>query len=388
MELKYLKKEKYINKYLYKLNNYQILSKIDKIIIDEILKDIIVNIITSSNENMNKIELEFILKYIIETYKEKYVLENNEKIICKIEDLPLEINANFKTYFFNEFPINYIYISKNLIKNLILGDISDFQMILNVLYHELTHYNQTIKIKNVTLNDIEKNTIKEVKKYYQLALEQTFRIIEKSYYKENYYFSFSENDAKIQSSLLTNKLMVKFLEKHHISDYSLIKERKKYNNNFYNSNLNIKEESYESGYKILNTLAIKIIKKESKFIEEFPILELSFFKDGKMKKITDILEDREILLNKLGKEYLKEINDLFLLVFNSIEKNFNENEIMGELLEYLIRKSHKDKFVLGILNEKISNYDEEEKVREMIFGVLKKYDKASNFNQKNKSKIR
>lgn len=389
MRLNLFEKKINIEKYLEKVCIYNSLSTRNKLKLDNLFEKIMRNVGNYFERNMSEEEAHFVICYLAQTYKEKYVEENLvEDLHINIEDLPIGYNGKFKTTYLeneeNDFDNkkNVIFLSNSIEYYLIYGNKEEFRIAISTIFHELTHYNQTIKVKNITTDDFDKYSLKEMKKYYQIALEKSFRIFEDSYYDNNYKFSFTENDANIQGVLLTNELMKKYLKKDYQYNSEELREIiKKMKTNFYQSNLNIYGKEFEEGMKCLNIFAITILKNQKNILKEFPITKLAFNEDGSVKDLTTILDDRQSLIEQLGEEKLKEINDLYLLIYNSINYSNSKETDLSEIIQYIITKSDKDRFIMGILRKKLSLYKDKDDAREIVFDILKKYNKVSNFNK-------
>lgn len=353
-----MEKDKIAYKYILKLVQNINADEEENNILEEYFKQIISNITYNVNINMSEMEAEYFVYYLSQRYIEALVKFEVEKpLILKFENLPKNVGAFINFSFDEKDNYNNLVLSNSLKAKLVYGDLKDIEIVISVLYHELTHYNQYIKMTKKSLEKFQIEDLKEMKKTYQLAIDAIGNLIIKDYYIQNYEKSFCENDADIESILLTDDCMNKYFSKYYFKSKKEINlEIKNLKQKYYTDDCYIYGHVLKNQIDVVNSIIVKLIEEnEINFVKKYSILDLAFEKNGIKKTIDQIFEERNEMIELLGQEKSKEINDLYLLVYNSITGSKTSLLECIDLIKYIESQKKDDKFLLGILKYKLSS---------------------------------
>ncbi|MBP3256337.1 MAG: hypothetical protein J6M60_07655 [Clostridia bacterium] len=260
------------------------------------------------------------------------------------------------------FKVSY---SPNVIKYLTSEDKGQFLHGLQTVFHEIRHVQQNKSIHNLTREDgteLPKN-----KERYLSALETIARKQDSKFYEKNYRQLLKENDADkyglIKAYTELQEYAPEIAKKY---SYKKIQEKlQEYDKNYYEALSNTTKSGTESLKTEIESRASIYIERHPEILEEFPILDVAFNKDGTKKDIKQMLKDREISL-EIEKDS-KVINDLYETIFNN--RNHVQNGLKGiknEILKidkYITETGTEDEFIYNLIRtnlEKNSNMTKEQ----------------------------
>lgn len=248
--------------------------------------------------------------------------------------------------------------SQFVVKKLMSSNKDEILSGMQTIFHEVRHVVQNMAMKT--------DSIKLYKKWvYIMTLETITRKVSPEFYYDNYNHLLKENDAQaygLKSALQTIKDI-------NINLYNLYdkgklqKQIKKYDDNFYKSDLEILGLQ-GSAIKTLDTMTEVYICKHIKLLNKHPILKLAYNEDGTRKDIRQLLKDRDEIIRKRPKN---EIDELYNVIIN--QKFFDYEEEIGtkhELLaldEYIEETGTEDEFIYNLIRYRLnrSKLNEEEK---------------------------
>lgn len=269
----------------------------------------------------------------------------------------------------NKYKVAY---SQYVVKNLMSSNKYDILRGMQTVFHEIRHVVQRMAIK-IDSNKLYKKWV------YVIILEAITRKVNSKFYRDNYQHLLGENDAQKYGL----KLALQTIKEIDINLYNLYDKNKisnqikKYDNNFYKSNLEILGVQ-GSAIKTLDTMTEIYISKHSELLDKYPVLKLGYNEDGTRKDIKQLLKDRDEILKKRPK---KEIDDLYNVIMN--QKFFDFEEGIGtkhELLvldDYIEETGTEDEFIYDLVRYRLnrSKLNEEEKEK-FIKNEKKKAEKV------------
>ena len=219
--------------------------------------------------------------------------------------------------------------SPNVIKYLTSNNKGQFLHGLQIVFHEIRHVHQNKSIKNETRED--GTELPKSKERYLSVLETLARRQDSKFYKKNYRQLLKENDADKYGLIMAYKTLCDYapnLFKQYNSKeiYDLLQE---YDRNYYEALSNISETMTLKTE--IETRATIYIMAHPEVLQEFPILNIAFNKDGSKRDILELLEGRNELLE--SNQNAEMINELYRMIID------NRNPTQGGL------KGTKDEFL-------------------------------------------
>ena len=227
------------------------------------------------------------------------------------------------------------------------------EYIMFIICHELIHSRQT---QDISSSKISLNT-------YILLLEKVTRKQVKGYTKKNYPFTRIETDADVKAI----QYLYSFINKHKLYGDKQLKEISNILPKFETDQLNV-SSNYQTTYNGIKDVSGKnliracseYITKNPAVLEEYPLLSISYHKDGRVKTPKELLIEREKskISNYQDMDELDKIYEYIIdFHFNKYQEPYNKEDIsrkqelykFKELLEYIDQKEKLDKFELKII---------------------------------------
>lgn len=179
---------------------------------------------------------------------------------------------------------------------------------LNTISHELQHAVQyACAIRNVfSLNA------------YVCSLEQVFRMLDRSFYHNNYHYTMLESDANCEgnfallSFLLKNKLIDNKTANKLFSAFMNYKNQKE--DLSFNHCLPNDKNGDKMGHTILKSIS-KFLKQNTNLIKEYKLLSLSFNDDGSLMSIDELFKKRLELINQYP-DKVEDIDNIYKYIFS------------------------------------------------------------------------
>ncbi len=250
------------------------------------------------------------------------------------------------------FEIDY---SENIIKQFLDGTSISFLRGLQTIGHEVMHAKVDTLIYRKT---IKGETIPWTKEQYIIALEKLTKKVDHKFYAKNYDYLLGENWAERGGLIFA----MEFLKEYNIHLYQRYDHRKvntlleEYIKNFYDAKMSVFGHEYEP-IVILENCSSVYIEKHLEILEQCPIYQLGFDKEGRKKHILQLLEDREKMLEDGGEVQI--VNDLYETIINRAigerQDGFNKvDESELSLLEIYIRETGtEDEFVYDLIRYRL-----------------------------------
>ena len=196
----------------------------------------------------------------------------------------------------------------NVVANLMSKDSSNIIRVIQTIGHEVTHAYQNLLIHG----NGEKEPFDRTQ--YIMAMEDISRKIDENFYDDNYLTLYKENQAEVQGlnyAIDILRIMGKedILEK---NDLYIQELRKKCQSRVYENKR--KEDNLE-----LSTIADTEMNARvyldiyPELIDEYPILQIAFGKDGHKKNATTLLNERKDMLKTREKS---DVDNLYSCILN------------------------------------------------------------------------
>lgn len=278
------------------------------------------------------------------------VLEDIE--FKKIYSLGIDSDAISTNNMDGTFEIDY---SQNVVKQLLKNSSISFLRGLQTIGHEVMHVKVDALIYRKTIKD---EKIPWTKEQYVIALEKLTRKVDRKFYNKNYDYLLGENWAERGGLIFA----MEFLKEYNVNLYQIYDQKKvnalleEYSKNFYDSTMNIFGKEYEP-IAILENCSSVYIEKHPEIVEQYPIYQLGFNKDGRKKHIVQLLEDCEKML-KDGVE-VQVVNDLYKTIINKAigerHDGFQKiDEIELNLLDIYIQETGtEDAFIYDLIRYRL-----------------------------------
>lgn len=277
-----------------------------------------------------------------------------------------------------------IIYSDKVCEEIMSSDPYKFLRGLQTIFHETVHIFQDEKIQK----DYTKLNAVQAKNAYIMALEKVSRMINPEFYEKNYSSLLNENDAEKNGLIaamevlkIYNKKVYNFFDKDELEQ-----KMKKYDGRSSENQKEIFGIKPKEGQTIIlmEFLTKEWLKRDTKLLKDYPILEIAYNKDGTQKNVIELLEDRNLMLNKrdnLTNNSIEDINDLFFTIIHNRDRTDSEFvEEIDSLEKYILSKNIKDDFVYEILHNRLQRFGLEEKMIEKRIGDIK-----YNIEEKNKT---
>ncbi len=191
----------------------------------------------------------------------------------------------------NEFDLVY---SPKVIENLMSNNIYSFLRGIRTIYHEFLHTLQNqLMIGGVKKED----TMTYSKNLYIDILETVSRDFEKGFYENNY----SSLSKEIQAEIFGLNHALSVIKKMNPKLYELynqkyeLEETKRLKHNMEAPTLTVQNKKMKK-MNCLNSIADIMIEKNPSLIDKYPLLAITYNRDGKRKSIAEIVEIRQIMI--------------------------------------------------------------------------------------------
>lgn len=217
-----------------------------------------------------------------------------------------------------------IFYSPKVIEQLTSNDISSFLYGLSTIFHEVIHSLQNSLISSNKNYDYA-NLIEPKLSLYVMTLETIIRRVDKDFYKKNYRNIYKENHAQGLGMQEAIKTIEEYNPKlYEMYDIDKINELIDQYFKAMNDSLIVLGRK-NSHVKSMDTAICLYIEHHPEVIDEFPLLSLSFNKNGLKKNIIELIEDRrsKIQLNN----NVESMNRLYEIICN--DKNFVASNLGG-----------------------------------------------------------
>lgn len=305
--------------------------------------------------------------------------------LMEIEEFKKIYRENWRAVCISKKDTNHsIVYSEKVSNDLMSNDILAILRGMESITHETIHVFQNEKIQK----DYTKLNAVQAKNAYIMALENITRKLNPEFYEKNYDNLLSENDAQKNGLLMAMNILKAYnKEVYNLFDEEKIKNRMKE----YDDNINEREKEIagfipKKGQTtiIMEFLTRECLKIDLKLLKDYPILEIAYNKDGTQKNILELLEDRNLRLNKrenLKNNSIEDINDLFFTIIHNRDRTSSELvEEIDSLEKYILSKDIKDEFVYELLHNRWQRGGVEEEMIEKRIGDIK-----YNIEEKNKT---
>ena len=379
------------------------------------------DVIKWCNENAENLNLSNPDELFLCEKATKYLMENKEKRAWSNEDAKyvvnffakkttkqLNLNENVEIHVLEEdeyiklygeqssgicvpkgndyFNVSY---SPNVIKYLTSEDKGQFLHGLQIVFHEIRHVQQNKSIKNETRDDGTK--LPRNKERYLSALETLARKQDSKFYEKNYRQLLKENDAD-KYGLIKAYTTLKDYAPDLFKKYNGKKIEglmQEYDKNYYEALSSTNEKGRISLKTEIETRAAIYIMDHPEVLQEFPILNIAFNKDGSKRDIIELLGGRKELLE--SNQNTEMINELYKMIINN--RNPSHGGLKGtkdELLKlekYIQETGTEDEFIYDLIKYKLEH--KTNMTQEQIDSMMGKlHDEAAKSRQdKNEKEI-
>lgn len=252
------------------------------------------------------------------------------------------------------FKVSY---SPDVIKYLTSEDKGQFLHGLQVVFHEIRHVQQNKSIHNSTREDGTK--LPNNKERYLSALETLARKQDSNFYDKNYRQLLKENDADKYGLIKAYTELQEYapdLAKKY--SYKKIQDKlQEYDRNYYEALSGISEKGTLNLRQEIETRAAIYIMNHPEILEDYPILNVAFNKDGTKRDVIELLEERNDLLE--NNQNSEVINELYQMIIN--DRNPTHGGLKGtkdELLKmekYIQETGTEDEFVYNLIRYKLEH---------------------------------
>lgn len=303
------------------LINFFIIQKSDSPIIQEIQEKYFVDLLSDPYGKTDNIyEQEFLVFYAINNFYKTSLTDRPELSFTNDID---EINVGGAA-------IGSDFININISSNLNGTNLD----LVQTACHEVEHIIQSRKVKK----DIKYNDLG----YYYLIYELNSKYPQNgNNFNQEYEINYEYMEVEIDAEKVANRKLKIYIEDSLFKKYSLPTDKLNHRINKMNENLENRRPIFISR-KILDGKSVpiyhynisrlkSIVSQHSELVEEYPILESIFKKDGSLKPIEELLKNKpvenKIITDYILEEiYLNKLNDFDLTNFTSSEKtNFINN---------------------------------------------------------------
>lgn len=210
-----------------------------------------------------------------------------------------------------------------MVAKLMSKDSRDIIMALKTIGHEVTHSYQNILIHG----NGEKEPFDRTQ--YIMALEDAVRMIDDSFYDDNYLTLYKENQADVQGLNFAIDIL-KIMGKEDIlveNDLFIQELRKTCHTRVYENKR--KEDNLELSTIADTEMSARVyLDVYPELTEEYPILKIAFEKDGHKKNITTLLNERKDMLKTREKS---DVDNLYSCILNETLIRGESKEVDEEL---------------------------------------------------------
>lgn len=252
------------------------------------------------------------------------------------------------------FKVSY---SPNVIQYLTSEDKGQFLHGLQIVFHEIRHVQQNKSIHNITKDDgteLPKN-----KERYLSALETIARKQDSKFYEKNYRQLLKENDADkyglIKAYTTLKDYAPDLFKKYNGKKIESMMQN--YDKNYYEALSGISEKGTLNLKQEIETRAAIYIMDHPEILEEFPILEVAFNKDGTKRDVIELLEERNDLLE--NNQNTEVVNGLYEMIINNRNPSHGGlNGTKDELLKiekYIQKTGTEDEFIYDLIRYKLEH---------------------------------
>ena len=278
--------------------------------------------------------------------------------------------------------INEIFYSSKIIKQLTSNNISTFLRGMQSIFHEVIHSVQN----NVIQSKGKLNSLIEPKlSAYIMTIETIIRRVDANFYKSNYSNLYKENHAE-QIGLKEAIDAIKDYNFKLYEMYDMEKISKMIENYSQAANENLVVFGTSNSHlKVMDAALCQTIKAHPELLEQYPLLNLSFNKDGSKKNIIELIKDRKDKISNY--DNIEDLNRLYRAICN--EKNFVAGGLTGTkdeiylLVDYLINNDY-DEFEFDLLRYRLDNNKiTEEQKQAIIDYVLQSNDRRKSIEDSN-----
>lgn len=303
------------------LINFFIIQKSDSPIIQEIQEKYFVDLLSDPYGKTDNIyEQEFLVFYAINNFYKTSLTDRPELSFTNDID---EINVG-------GYATGSDFININISSNLNETNLD----LVQTACHEVEHIIQSRKIKkDIMYNDLG---------YYYLIYELNSKYPQNgNNFNQEYKINYEYMEIEIDAEKVANSKLRIYIEDSLFKKYSLPTDKLNHRINKMNENVENRRPIFISR-KILDGKSVpiyhynisrlkSIVSQHSELVEEYPILESIFKKDGSLKPIEELLKNKpvenKIITDYILEEiYLNKLNDFDLTNFTSSEKtNFINN---------------------------------------------------------------
>lgn len=322
--------------------------------------------------NLTEDEAKLLINFFSKTFAGTLKLDDSIKVkILDEQEYRDEYGNDSNAICIKNDDIHTVSYSPNVVKQLMSGTPKKFLRGMQTIFHEVAHVfqNNTIYGKGIHYNVIDARL-----SMYIQVVETIARRVDPNFYKLNYKNIYKENHAEYVGLSMAMDYIKKFnIKLYNLFDLDAINKRLEAYQASMNSSLTL--FGYESSHlKALDYALCLYVEKHPDVFEEFPLLEISFNKDGKKKSLTELLQDRRTKLDKYSSR--KELDTLYEAL--CIDQNVMVGGLQGtkeqlkELVDYT-EKYNLDYFEYKIFEKKLSHKDLPDNIRKQILNWASKY---------------
>lgn len=252
------------------------------------------------------------------------------------------------------FKVSY---SPDVIRYLTSEDKGQFLYGLQIVFHEIRHVQQNKSIHNITKDD--GTELPRNKERYLSALETIARKQDSKFYEKNYRQLLKENDAD-KYGLIKAYTAIKEYAPNLFKKYNgkkIESMMQGYDKNYYDALSSISEKGTLNLKQEIETRAAIYIMAHPEILNNFPILDVAFNKDGTKRDVIELLEERNELLE--DSQNTDVVNELYQMIINN--RNPSHGGLKGtkdELLKiekYIQETGTEDEFVYNLIRYKLEH---------------------------------
>ena len=252
------------------------------------------------------------------------------------------------------FKVSY---SPDVIKYLTSEDKGQFLHGLQIVFHEIRHVQQNKSIHNITNDD--RTELSKNKERYLSALETIARKQDSKFYEKNYRQLLKENDADkyglIKAYTTIKEYAPDLLKKYNGKKIESMMQE--YDKNYYDALSSISEKGTINLKQEIETRAAIYIMDHPEILNDFPVLNVAFNKDGTKRDVIELLEERNGILE--SNQNADVVNELYQIIINN--RNPSHGGLNGtkeELLKmekYIQETGTEDEFVYNLIRYKLEH---------------------------------